>query len=182
MTELLAMSEEQLAKAARELDDSVSIHYVYLEGFPFTTFALLDAAREILDLPPPFRGQPIRWERFWDVRVFTERAEWHAWSNDGLRWLARRRRLADVDNANRRRFALVGNRRGRSQDGWVHYSEASGAELWLPTQVAEQRSDIALCVCDVIESHESTGLAGVVDAFFCGFEPLSAGTEGAAHE
>jgi CRISPR-associated protein (TIGR03984 family) len=173
MSETFHMTDDRLREAAKELDDG-SAWYVYLEGLPFTTFAVLHVDTG-LELPPSLRDQARPWHRFQEVRIFNEDSEWHAWSNGGNVWRARLARGSELDKDHRRerRFVLAGNKPEPARDGWCVSSEASGTEVWLPVRAAERGHPLCLNIRERIDMDPVTGLAGVVDAMFRGFVALS---------
>lgn len=172
MPEPFTMSTAIMRQSAMDLNEAINAHMVYLEGYPYTGFAVLHLDGT-LELPPPFRNETLNWNLFWDVRVFSEIGDWHAWRLSDGKWQARSKKPADFEYQRLRHFILAGNKPDKEPvDGWVGCSEASGVVVWLPARVVEQGHPVCLKIVEHVEPDRDTGLAEVVDAVFTGFEPL----------
>jgi CRISPR-associated protein (TIGR03984 family) len=138
----------------------------FIQGYPETR--LIDAGNAAAFVRPP-----NTWEDFFDIRVFGPAGEWHAWNLGEGQWAARHWKAADCDQELllSRQLPLWGNSvcKQTEKDGWVCISEANGAQVWVPTTVAIQKTDgrnrplVILEAVEIVAFEQDTGLAGIVD-------------------
>jgi CRISPR-associated protein (TIGR03984 family) len=154
-----------------------------LQGYPVTCFVRVTQAGR-LEIPPAFRSLALdangelRWDLFWDLRVFGGSAEHHAWKTANSKWRHRRLGCPPPNDTNHiERFYPVWGSRSRSLDGWVLYSEPRGADVWVPEEFAASRQ-LGLKVMQIIGQPEipenrddlNSGIATVVDAMIVSLE------------
>lgn len=159
--------------------------WLLIQGFPATGFArILDGRLELRLSPSGESPESIDWRRYFDVRMFGPKGEWHLWLGPKRAWRGRFRSKNDWPREQRihRYFALWGTTAGREGD-WYHCTETRGAEVWVPAFAARDpvpgqpwrparlriRQQVA---CD------ETGIAFVRDAMILGFEHADGGTKG----
>ena len=158
---------EDWEKAVSDVGDGEV--YLLLQGYPMTGFASVTKDRR-LSLPSDLLHQVLDWNLFWDVRMFGQQAEWHAWRNNVGAWNDRLAKPGAWPGAIERSYVLWGNTVSRAQGGWACCHEQRGAEVWVPEQVARNGLPVRLRVLHRVEYEPHTGLAGITDAMICGFE------------
>lgn len=145
-----------------------------LQGYPLTSFAVLRG--DEWRLPP---GMPavksLKWDLFWDIRVFGDGVEYHAWrTSQGWFWRKLDAGKLPAESPYEKSYYLWGNKLdGEVVDGWWCCSEDRGARVWIPVESkADPKGPLPLQLkmrC-VIEKDPTSGLAGIVDAAIVGFE------------
>ena len=162
MSETCVMGTEWLKEAATLLGgESMAL----LQGFPYSGFGALSAEGE-LSIPGQFG--PPDFDHSWDLRIFRDSREIHAWRTgpDGWGW-----RLADPGKWKHKITShqiLWGSSLSPQEDDWRLLSESRGAKVWLPPPVKQDGPELALSIIEHVEPEPSTGLAGIVDAMIAG--------------
>ncbi|MBZ5726956.1 MAG: hypothetical protein LAP87_18415 [Acidobacteriia bacterium] len=159
--------------------------YALIAGYPATFFARVEPGG--FELPPDpkldaFRGRgfALDWSLFYDIRVWGENGEWHAWRDD--EWFDRTRMFEDLkDTLDYRDYPILGRHDVREDHGWILRSERRGPQVWVPAEWPKR--DVAgkrpvLVVQPIIAAHPDTGLYGVVDSVI----RRATWTEGESHE
>jgi hypothetical protein len=160
--------------------------FALLSGYPASCFARITA--DALLLPPGFEDlQPepfaLPWTLFYDIRVFGETGEWHAWCQSGARgrreWSARFRRFDDINDRIEREYPILGTRVVERRNGWALRREQRGPAVWVPESIAgDAESRPVLRVWQILGVEpDSNGIMGVVDAAVAGFGVRKEGTD-----
>jgi CRISPR-associated protein (TIGR03984 family) len=137
-----------------------------MQGYPFTTFALVRGGHFLL--PAELRGKGD-WNDLFDLRLFNKNAELHAWKTGNGKWQGRIR--AD-DTGQETSLVLWGTKEEQAAD--EHFTclvEDRGVRFWAPTsEVVGKKLPLKLKAREYLEPDEVTGLVQVVDYRLCGFE------------
>ena len=107
--------------------------YALIAGYPATFFARVEPGG--FELPPDpkldaFRGRgfALDWSLFYDIRVWGENGEWHAWRDD--EWFDRTRMFEDLkDTLDYRDYPILGRHDVREDHGWILRSERRGPQV-----------------------------------------------------
>lgn len=146
--------------------------YALVAGYPATFFARVNEDR--FELPPDpkldafgSKGFALDWKLFYDIRVWGDSGEWHAWWEG--EWHARPRVFGKLgDTLNDRQYPILGTRDEKETEDWVLRKETRGPAVWVPTDWsggkdrAEKRP--VLVVVPIIEPDKENGLYKVVDS------------------
>ncbi|HLJ48966.1 MAG TPA: CRISPR-associated protein Csx19 [Bryobacteraceae bacterium] len=140
-----------------------------IQGYPYTGFARVSDTGE-LTAPDVELSAPV-WRRFWDVRVFGQDGEWHAWRGGDSIWQDRDSRVHAREGREciQRTYALWGSD-AEIHDGWTCCQEQRGARIWVPFDAWHiRRLPLEVEVQHVVDFDEN-GICGVVDFFITGFK------------
>lgn len=169
------MSDQAIANAAKDLGGAD--HYLFIQGYPFTTFARLDNGQIVL--PPADLFDPaklVAWRFFFDVRLFNENGEVHFWNDGRGNWTRRIAKRDDwKDHHIERNYVLWGTRIEPKTGGWALLSEDRGAEVWVPDHFTGADLPIRLKMHLRVGRDEDTGLAGIVDSMILDFTGRNGG-------
>lgn len=130
---------------------------------------------------PPYPDRPRDWTPDWkrisDLRLFSEKGEWHVWRDwDGKHYarLLKLHKLND-DNSLTEYHFLWGTKKVESDTPpWIKLTEDRGTEIWLPLQGqvtdSEKNSDLPLRLKlkQVVGYDPDYHLAGIIDAALVG--------------
>ena len=169
--------ELQILAAARTVS-SRSEALGLLQGYPFTGFSKFSEGT-IAVAPAHRRLCPdgIRWDLFWDARIFGEKGEVHFWKLASGQWRHRfeaTREAGDQDVIHRA-FPVWGYPSEVSEEGWVLFREHRGVEVWIPPEYGEAH-ELALEVdCILGETSERSGIISVVDSMIRRLKPSADG-------
>jgi CRISPR-associated protein (TIGR03984 family) len=165
-----------ISKASETSTDNVTL---LIQGYPGSGFArIVNGKLELKLEPEETMDDPLAivWSRYFDIRMFGDRGEWHLWqSNSG--WNGRFRGVEEWPKTNRmdRDFALWGTLIEGPVQGWWRCSEERGPVVWLPEfalagpgKNGRQQSGV-LKIRQQVE-FDDAGIAGIVDAMIMGFE------------
>jgi hypothetical protein len=156
------LSQEWLRLARAALGDHA---LALVQGYPYIGFAGLSPEGK-LSFPPQFSGVDLEAQksRFWDVRVFSDRGEWHAFRRGGTEWGERRFPVGGEDTIECS-YPLWGTDT-RMDSGWTCcFEKGRGIEIWVPpVGPAPVQVPVKLKAKLVLGIEEETGLVGIVDA------------------
>ena len=136
-----------------------------LQGYPFTTFALVRDGHFLL--PSELKGKGD-WSGLFDLRLFNKKAELHAWKTGSGKWMGRIR--AD-DAGPETSLVLWGTTIEQADD--EHFTclvEDRGVRFWAPkSNVVGKKLPLKLKAREYLEPDKITGLVQVMDYRLCGF-------------
>lgn len=172
MSTKITLNPQWLQRACAAVAPTGEVALALVQGYPFTTFARV-RSNGTLELPPaPWSAQRVRWDRFWDVRVFGINGEWHAWKLGNGQWYARLYAAPAGGEipygAIERCYALWGTDIDSQPEwgDWRRYSEERGAVVWAPLA---SPATLRIKTWLLLTPDEETGLMHATDAVIRGF-------------
>ena len=144
-----------------------------LQGYPFTGFAKISNGA-ILLAPAHRRLVPhgIRWDLFWDIRVFGELGETHVWKLADDIWMDRFEMARNGADILPRDYPVWGTPTGDAEEDWMLFREERGTEVWIPREFATH-SRVVLQIDQILGETGETGIVSIVDAMIRCLKPSS---------
>jgi len=167
MSETFVMGKDWLQAAVTALGGEEAT--ALLQGFPYSGFGVLRADGE-LAIPAEFG--PPDFEHSWDLRLFRDNREIHAWRVGPVEWAWRLAVAGEWRHAIVRHQILWGTSMAPAGD-WQLLTETRGTKVWLPPHVKLAGPEIALRIIERVEPERGTGIAGIVDAMIAEIEPAA---------
>ena len=148
-------SPDWIAAAANALGPDQVLALV--QGYPYSGFGVVNG--NAIHLPGDRSLQDPG--LYWDLRLFSNRGEWHGWKT-GTVW--RERRFPNEKSSElypiSRDYILWGDKPELIGE-WSRFIETRGAEVWVPGSHA---TPLRLHVKLLVDYHPESHLAGIVDA------------------
>jgi len=159
---LVPLTVEHVLVYAKELmDNDFPWAWAFVQEPSFVGLGVVTKERLYL------RNQ-VDWARLTDLRIFTNRGEWHLWQKGSQRWGRRLRLRSAETEVISERHPLWGTKVAQVDDLWWVAHEQRGFSLFVPAMFTEQDLPLCLEVNQVADYDRETHLAQIVDAFLTG--------------
>jgi len=139
---------------------------LFLQGYEWIGFARWRNGD--FELPP---GAPFEWQftEMWDLRLFSETAEWHCWKTGDGTWRARLAKAVDWRDFELRDYVVWGRQKADREGDWTRLSEANGVSLYVPLEVTGDLKQVPVRLrARLAVDRDGDGLAYIADFMLYG--------------